>query len=118
MFNHRFILIVSVLSLMLVTIAVYDPRSNASLGVEPGASDFHQRHPNWMWEVNVPHALIPVAGMAEFPDYYQRHPELRVSAGMAVDLSDYFLRHRDLLAPTQSDDLSDYFLRHPEINIP
>lgn len=77
--------------------------------------------------------LIPVTGISESPDYFQRHPELRAAAGIAVDvngdfyqrhpelsmpaaitvdLTDYFAMHPELRATTKSNDLSDYFLRH------
>lgn len=82
---------------------------------------------------------IPVKA-AEYTDYYQRHPELSMPKGVAVDMTedfylrhpewtaslqtaaipvtgiseslDYFQRHPELRTPTESDDLSDYFLRH------
>jgi hypothetical protein len=92
MFNNRFILVISVLSLMLVTVAVSYPRSNASLALDQGASDFYQRHPDWMRTINVPNAVIPVTRDTGFPDYYQRHPELSMPA-RSIDLTDYYLRH-------------------------
>lgn len=86
-------------------------------------------------------ALVPVTGISEAgSDYYQRHPELRILAGIGVDVTgdfflrhpqwmgsiqnaaipvtapsealDYFQRHPELSAPAESTDLSDYFLRH------
>ena len=92
-------------------------------------------------------ALIPVTGISESPDYYQRHPELRLLAGVAVDVNgdfalrhpewvrreqnveipvtgiseslDYFQRHLDQSLPTAiTIDNSDYFARHPESRTP
>lgn len=89
-------------------------------------------------------ALIPVTGIAESPDYYQRHPELRVPGAVIVDITgdfylrhpawsanlqsvgipvtgisesvDYFQRHPELSAPAGSEaDMTDYFVRHPEL---
>ena len=87
-------------------------------------------------------ALVPVtAGISEAgSDYYQRHPELSVAAGIGIDVagdiflrhpewtssvqnaaipvvgqaeaSDYLQRHPELSAPAESDNFSDYFLRH------
>jgi hypothetical protein len=85
-------------------------------------------------------APIPVTGNSVSPDYYQRHPELRAPAGMAVEMNgdfalrhpewasgeqsvavpvtgisnslDYFQRHPELRVSNESNDLSDYFLRH------
>ena len=70
------------------------PRSNASLAAEQTASDFYQRHPDWMWAINDQNAVLSVTGVAAFPDYYQRHPELRAATTKIVDLTDYFFRHR------------------------
>lgn len=57
-------------------------------------------------------AAVPVTGISELPDYYQRHPELRVPLKRTVDTADYFVRHPELHTPAESIDLSDYFLRH------
>jgi hypothetical protein len=69
--------------------------------------DYFQRHPEWASrEQNV---AIPVTGISESLDYFQRHPELSSPAAITVDMTDYFARHPELRA---SNDLSDYFLRH------
>ena len=75
-------------------------------------SDFYLRHPEWTG--NVLNEVVPVTGLPESPDYYQRHTELRASAevGIAVDTTDYFVRHPELSKPAEDVDLSDYFLRH------
>jgi hypothetical protein len=57
-------------------------------------------------------AVIPVTGVSEYADYFQRHPELSVPAGASIDTTDYFVRHPELLTSRESIDLSDYFLRH------
>lgn len=88
--------------------------------------DYYQRHPELSVPAEIPAAEmsdyfqrhntqsieIPVTGLSASPDYFQRHPELNAPAGVgiAVDMSDYFLRHPAL--PTEDTDLSDYFLRH------
>jgi hypothetical protein len=113
MFKNRFILVLGVLSLLLVTMAVSYPRTAAPLAADQEASDIFQRHPEW--RSNVQNAVVPVTGANDFSDYYQRHPELKVPAAIAVDTSDYFMRHSELRVPAKSIDLSDYFLRHPEL---
>ena len=58
-------------------------------------------------------AVIPVTGMSEYADYYQRHLELRVPGATTVDMTgDFYLRHPELRPSRESNDLSDYFLRH------
>ena len=111
MFKSRFILVLGVLSLVLVTMAVSNPKSNVSPSVDQGASDFYQRHPGWTWAVPAL-AAIPVTSDAAFPDYYQRHPELSVSALLGVGASDYFQRHPELTAPAEASvDMTDYYFR-------
>ena len=74
-------------------------------------SDYYERHPELRMSGN---AVVDLGG-----DFYLRHPE-RIStvqnAGIPVtgasEASDYFLRHPELRAPIETDDLSDYFLRH------
>src|SRR5215207_6654672 len=110
MFKNRFILILGVLSLLVVTMAVSYPGLNASLTANQAANDFYQRHPEW--RINAQNAVVPVTGISELSDYYQRHPELGRSAGITVDITDYFIRHPEFRVPAGSTDLSDYFLRH------
>lgn len=116
MFKNRFVLVLGVLSLLLVTVAVSKPFSNSlPVGVD-GASDFYQRHPEWKWIVRNPSALIPVTGDTAFSDYYQRHLELSVSSVIGMGAPDYFQRHPELIAPVEAAfDQSDYFFRHPEL---
>lgn len=109
MFRNRFILSMVVLSVVLVSVTIYYPRTSASPAIGHGANDFYQRHP--AWAIHVQNAGIPITGSLESPDYYQRHPEMRVSIGIAVDVTDYFARHPELRTPATID-LSDYFLRH------
>ena len=99
MFKNRFILVLGVLSLVLVTMAVSKPFSNTSSASAAGANDFYQRHPGWTWANKNPSAGIPVTGGVDLSDYYLRHPELRVSSGAGIDTSDYFLRHPELHMP-------------------
>ena len=51
--------------------------------------DFALRHPDWTLRTS--NAIIPVTGIFESFDYFQRHPELRTPE--TIDLSDYFQRH-------------------------
>ena len=116
MIKNRIILVLGVLSLVLVTMAVSNPKSNVSLVADQGASDFHQRHPDWQWIASDQNAVIPLTGDAAFPDYYQRHPELSVPAVIGLGASDYFQRHTVLTAPAgASVDRTDYYFRHPEL---
>ena len=139
MFKNRFILILSLLSALLATMAVSRPYASIptaeKLNWPPRpvmvsavdntllsdyherqdalkvaeAADFYQRHPDW---ASIQQAVIPVTSSSEASDYFQRHTELIVPAGGAVDVTDYFLRHPERNAPTDTIDLSDYFLRH------
>lgn len=115
MFKNRFILVIGVLSLVLVTMAVSNPKSNVSFAADQGASDFHQRHPDWQWVASDQKAIIPLTGNTAYPDYYQRHPELRVSLADAIDTTDYFMRLSILSAPAMSVDTTDYFFRDPQL---
>ena len=137
--KNRFMLIVGLLSVLLVTMAVsrpfsdipaaerlsWPPRPVIVSGVDntqlsdyyerqaamnvAEAADFFQRHAD---SVSVQQAAIPKTGSSEASDYFQRHSEMISPAGLAVDLTDYFLRHPELSGPTDTIDLSDYFLRH------
>jgi hypothetical protein len=98
MFKNRFILVIGVLSLVLVTMAVSNPKSNVSLAAGQGASDFHQRHPDWQWVASDQKAIIPLTSDAAFPDYSQRHPELSSPIEISIDTTDYFFRHHELSA--------------------
>jgi|GEM_PF-1512769 len=116
MFKNRFLLILGVISLVLVTMAVAYPQSDASLAADQTDSDFHQRHPDWTWTVKDPNAAIAVTGASAFPDYFRRHPELSVSPILGRDASDYFQRHTELITPSiLGREASDYFMRHPEV---
>ena len=116
MFNNRFILVLGVLSLLLVTVAVSYPRSNAAFAADQGASDFYQRHPEWKWGIDDANSVLPVTGELAFPDYYQRHPELSAPVPITIDTTDYFFRHPQLRASAMNSiDLTDYFFRHPEL---
>jgi len=115
MFKNRFIVVLGVVSLLLVTMAVAYPRPNASLAADQAASDFYQRHPDWTWAINNQNVVIPVTGDAAFPDYYQRHPELSSPVEASIDTTDYYFRHPELRSPAKSIDLTDYFFRHPEL---
>lgn len=117
MFKNRFILVIGVLSLVLVTMAVSNPKSNISFAADQGASDFYQRHPDWQWVASDQKAIIPLTGDTAFPDYYQRHPELSMLAIIGLGASDYFQRHPELTAPADASvDMTDYFFRHHELS--
>ena len=109
MFKNRFLLVLSVVSLLLVSMAISSFRSNASSSKDiAAASDFYQRHPEWAW-------AIPAAEVAAPSDYFQRHPELTVSLILGVGASDYFQRHPELTASAEaSADLTDYYFRQQE----
>src|SRR5215211_2264211 len=117
MFKNRFILILGVLSLVLMTMAVSNPFSSASPVVDQSNTDFHQRNPDWQWVASDQKTIIPLTGDAAFPDYHQRHPELSVPAILGLGASDYFQRHPELTAPADASvDMTDYFFRHPELS--
>jgi len=108
MFNNRFLAVLGFVSLLLVNMAVSQPRSNTS----QTASDFHQRHPDWTWTINHKNTVIPVTGDSTFPDYYQRHPELSVPTVLGLTASDYFIRHSELVIPAEvAIDMTDYYFR-------
>jgi len=108
MFKNRFLVILGAISLLLVTMAVSKPLSNAS----PDASDFHQRHLDWTWAINDQNVVIPVTGDSAFLDYDQRHPELSAPAEVSVDVTDYFDRHIASQSSPKTVDLADYFFHH------
>jgi hypothetical protein len=108
MFKNRFLLVLGIVSLLLVSMAISSFRSKAvSPSNREAASDFYQRHPNWTWSASAP--------AAPFPDYFQRHPELIAASVNGAGASDYFQRHPKLTAlAIPARDTSDYYLRHPE----
>ena len=99
MFKNRFVLIVALLSVLMVTVAVSRSFSGAT---KPAG-------------INEPESpvIVPVTGADDFSDYYQRHRELRSAAGTSVDTTDYFFRHPELRILTKPVDLTDYYFRHP-----
>ena len=140
MFKNRFLLVLGLVSLLLVTMAVSRPFAETRVSSVAGANDFYQRHPGWNrnaeasdyyerhtnlnpvsigdfalrhpeWVVSVPNAAVPVTGILAPSDYFQRHPTLSLTVANVADLTDYFIRHPELRAATTID-LSDYFLRH------
>jgi hypothetical protein len=111
MFKNHFLLILGALSLLLVALVVVEPLSKPVRLEE--ASDFYQRHPDWIWETNNENNLIPMTGEAAFPDYYQRHPEQSAAADISVDTTDYVFRHQELFSAARSIHLTDYYFRHP-----
>jgi len=96
MFKNRFILVLGVLSVLLVSMAVSNPFPRASSTADQGSSDFYQRHPDWQWLASEQKAIIPLTGDAAFPDYHQRHPELSAPVEISIDTTDYFFRHPEL----------------------
>jgi len=112
MFKNRFLLVLGIVSLLLVTMAVSNPAPDE----REGASDFYQRHPDWTWVPRDQNVVSPVTGEAAFPDYYQRHPEQRIPVEISSDTTDYFFRHSELRpSAAEAIDLTDYFFRHPEL---
>jgi hypothetical protein len=111
MFKNRFLLILGALSLLLLALAVVEPLSKPAR--LEAASDFYQRHPDWIWETSNENILIPLTGDAAFPDYYERHPGLSAAAEISVDTTDYVFRHQELFSPARLIDLTDYYFRHP-----
>jgi len=114
MFKNRFLLVLSLVSLLLVAMAVSHPFSNTSVSNIEGANDFYQRHRNWNRNL-------------ETSDYYERHPELNGSSASIVELtSDFALRHPEwtisvpnaVVPVTSSLEASDYFQRHPQLRVP
>ena len=113
MFTNRFILVLGLLSLLLVTVVVSKPISNATPERINEATDFYQRHPGWTWAIDIERASIPATGASAFPDYYQRHLELSMSPIVGLGASDYFQRHPELIAPAEAFiDMTDYYFRH------
>jgi hypothetical protein len=87
----------------------FERHSQLNSAIADTASDFALRHPGWT--VNIQNAVVPVTGIFEASDFFQRHPALSLPIESAADLTDYFIRHPELRSPSTSD-LSDYFLRH------
>lgn len=50
-------------------------------------------------------AGIPITGVSDYADYYQRHPELSMPAGTSIDTTDYFMRHPEMRTQPKSNDL-------------
>jgi hypothetical protein len=98
MFKNRFILMIAMLSILMVTIAVSYPFSNV-----PASADLS-------WPSRP--VVIPATGANDLSDYYQRHVENSNPAGTSAEASDYFVRHPELRTGNTVVDLSDYFLRH------
>jgi len=101
MFRNRFLLILGMLSLLLIALAVV---------------------PSIAVSRPVP---IPLTGISEYTDYYQRHPTLRGSAALQTDRAgDFYLGHPEWASNAQNaaipvtghSDVSDYFQRHRDLN--
>lgn len=71
-------------------------------------------------------ALVSMTSVSAIgSEYYERHPELRVSGAIVIDTTgDFFLRHPEWTADVQNvaipvtgiSEVSDYFQRHPELS--
>lgn len=105
MFKKRFLFVLSIVSLLLVSMAISSFRSSAPPSAKnEAASDFYQRHPDWTWAIAAP---APAAS-----DYFQRHPELTAPSIIGMGASDYLQRHPELIArPAVPTDLTDYYFR-------
>ncbi len=111
--KNRMFLGVAVLSLLIMGLAVFRPLGKSAHVNRDVASDFYQRHPDWIWTANRQNDLIPVTGDAAYTDYFQRHPELSNLAELGQGASDYFERHPELIPTQKSEvDLTDYYFRH------
>ena len=111
--KNRWFLAISVVSLLVMGMAVFSPFSRKSPATTGESSDFYQRHPDWIWKVNDQSANIPVTGEQAFPDYFQRHPVLIAPAEASVDTTDFYFRHPELSSTSDgSVDLTDYYFRH------
>ena len=106
MFKNRFLLVLGVVSLLLISMAISSFRSTAAPVNKEAASDFYQRHPDWTGSSSAP--------VAVYPDYFQRHPELVAASVSGAGASDYFERHPELVKPVIVE-RDDYFQRHPEL---
>jgi len=73
MFKNRFTLIAVTLFVLLVSLAIASPFSNAS-----GSADLS-------WQPGP--VIIPVTGVNDLSDYHQRHSELRGVSAESVDTS-------------------------------
>lgn len=68
--------------------------------------------------------IVPSTGISESTsDYFQRHPEVRVSTALGTDMAgDFYLRHTEsasniqnaAIPVTDNSEASDYFERHHE----
>ncbi len=114
MFKNRFVLSISVISLVLVTVALSKSFSGTATASHAAANDFYQRHPDWTQASGAQSAMIPVTGSLDLSDYALRHPELSSPAAAGVDTSDYYWRHPELTQASNSGaDQTDYYSRHP-----
>ncbi len=114
--KNRLFLGISIVSLLMMGLVMFNPftAKSAAKGADP--SDFQQRHPDWIWTTNRQNSVIPITGGAAFPDYYERHPELSEMAVNGSGASDYFERHPELSnLAALGQGASDYFERHPEL---
>jgi cobalamin biosynthesis Mg chelatase CobN len=134
MFKNRFLLVLGVFSLLLVTMAVSRPFSSELVSSMEGANDFYQRHRNWNRNLEgsdyyerhseLNGSAISIADIAG--DFALRHPEWTISVQNSAipvtgvfEASDYFQRHPELSLTIESAaNLSDYFVRHPELRTP
>jgi hypothetical protein len=113
MYKNRLFLGISIVSLLLMGLVVFNPFSRHSRLDRQEANDFYQRHPDWIWTANNQKNVIPITGNEEFPDYFQRHPELSSLERLGQGVSDYFERHPELIPPTKNSvDTTDYYFRH------
>jgi hypothetical protein len=134
MLKNRVLFVLGVFSLLLVTMAVSRPFTNASIIAREGANDFYQRHRDWNRNLEAsdyyerhPELNGLTASIADSAgDFALRHPEWTISVSNATipvtgifGASDYFQRHPELSLPIESAaDLTDYFTRHPELRTP
>jgi hypothetical protein len=128
MFKNRFLLVLGLISLMLVSLAISSFRNNASLSEREAAWviaerrtdaaapavvdsisiskrqaawDFADRHTDWNWSaISEREAAWSLA---------ERHVDGAAPAGVYLD---YAQRHPELSATAASIDLTDYYFRH------
>jgi hypothetical protein len=79
MFKNRLTLIAAVLIVLFVSLAVSRPLTNDQKSTDMSGPQES--------------SIVPVTGVQELSDYYQRHSERDAPAKITIDTSDYFARH-------------------------
>jgi hypothetical protein len=83
MFNRRFLLALSIVSILFISLVISSFGYRTLPSRAEAASDFYQRHPNWTWSIK--------GETVYHLDCFRRELHLSKPSSLKIDASNYFV---------------------------